>query len=497
MKSLPIRLRLTLWYSILFALTAILLSATSWWMLRRATDAAVLQEFHERTDDIRLQLQQFGPSPSAQQLRTHLENIYGFRDDGKWLQILDQNGTWIYRSPRMVALGENLGAPASLPSAGILAEAHHNPRLIRTFSSEIDVNGRAYSVEVGASMRKPEALLRQFGLGLLLLTPAALLAALLAGHWMSRRALMPVSAITLEATRITERNLDLRLPVSSAKDEIAQLSITLNNMLARIDAGFRSVSDFTANASHELRSPLARLRAEIEIALLRQRSNEEYKDTLEHMQEETIEMTSLLDALLSLARSEVGMDAPFLRPIDLQGLIQIVVTEWSSTANELGIALDASITSDGDSLNDVSGNQACMVLGDRSSLLRLLRIWMDNACKFTPAGGKIAIRADVREDTIILAVEDSGIGIPVEEQQRVFERFYRVGGDGNKHSAGSGLGLSLAMRIAETHHTSIALKSIPTVGSSFQIVLKRCRRVTPLDVLSDIDNSVANRSFQV
>ncbi len=474
MKPLPIRIRLTVWYSVMFATAALLLSLTNWWMLRRTIDATLHQDFEERVDDIRAQLRQFSTQPSAVPMQARFDAIYRFRDDGKWLQVLAADGTWIYRSQRMIAANPPLALPASLPSGSSTgSEFRHGTRLVRTFSTVIALEGRMYSVELGASLNKQQVLLHQFGLELLILTPLVLLAALIAGHAMSRKALEPVSLIALEARRISDRNLDLRLPVPPTDDEISHLSATLNNMLARIDAGYRSVRDFTANASHELRTPLARLRTEVEVALLRPRTDEEYRDTLLHVQNSAEEMTRLTENLLALART--GSESPAIKlvPVDLWQLVLTASAEWSSITSHLHLSLRTERVRD----SRHSSEEPVFVLGDHSLLLRLLRILLDNACKFTPAGGSIVVAVELSRTSATLKVQDSGIGIPGNEQHRIFERFYRVEADQDQRKSGSGLGLSLAAWIAAQHESTIHLESVVGSGSCFKLSLPRFNTV--------------------
>jgi signal transduction histidine kinase len=336
-------------------------------------------------------------------------------------------------------------------------------------SKVINVDGHAYSVEVGAALNKQEALLRTFGIELLILTPLVLFAAVLAGHSMSRKALEPVMLIALEARRISDRNLELRLPVSPTQDEISHLSITLNNMLARIDAGYRSVKDFTANASHELRTPLARIRTEAEVALLTPRSTLEYQEALANMQGSAEEMTRLTENLLALARADAESSTLTLEPVDLWELIEAECVEWNGVCQHLHRSLRTECV--GTEPN--AATSASVVLGDRASLMRLTRILLDNAVKFTPAGGSIVVAVEVAGDVAILSVEDSGIGIAPEEQPRIFERFYRVRGDRAEGNSGSGLGLSLAAWIAEQHGSCISLKSAVGCGSRFSLALRR------------------------
>ena len=478
MKPLPIRLRLAVWYFALFATGALLLSLTSWWMLRHTIETTLRQDLQERTDDIRIQLQHLGPHPSGDQAADAFDAIYRFRDDGKWLQILDENGRWIYRSPRMTNLRAPLAPPQALPHAGLVGMLDRGNRPVRTLSLPINVNGSGYSVETGISMNKPLVLLHDFGLGLLFLTPAVVFAAAAAGHLISRKALVPVGLITAEARRISDRNLDNRLPVSAAADELSQLSTTLNNMLARIDAGFRSVRDFTANASHELRAPLTCLRTEIEVALLRPRPASEYRDSLEHLHQVTLDMSTLIDSLLAIARSDAGTEVLSIAELDLRLLLDVIAEEWTPIANRLSIQFQI--------VGLPSIETHLIILGDRLSLLRLMRIFLDNSFKFTPRGGTVTIAITPGEQDVLLAVQDNGPGIAQEHHAAIFNRFYRVRGDTSRQRVGAGLGLNLASWIAEQHNTAITLESSPGRGASFHIslpvsrqFLKRINSATP------------------
>jgi heavy metal sensor kinase len=472
MRPLPIRIRLTVLYSIMFTSVAVLLSLTSWWMLRHAIDASTHQDLQERIDDVGKQLREFDLQQPNVSLQQRFNDIYRFRDDGKWLQILDANGNWVYRSARMADLNASLPLPHALSSRGITIDFQHGTRQVRAFSAPIEIDGRSYSVEAGASMNKQFLLLRQFGIELWILTPLVLCAAILAVHAMSRKALEPITVMAVEARRISDKNLDQRLLVPPANDEIAHLSVTLNNMLARIDAGFRGMREFTANASHELRTPIARLRTEVEIALMRPRPTAEYKDTLEHIQEVAEEMSGLTETLLSLARAETRSEPLDLAPVDAWELIQSVYREWAPVAQHLMLDLQTERRG----IEHALGSEPLWVAGDQPALHRLLRILLDNACKFTPAGGAITIIAMQTKNEVVLGVRDSGTGIPQDQQDRVFERFYRVSGDRTQQRSGSGLGLSLAAFIAEQHGTSIKLKSAPGAGSYFEICLASTRK---------------------
>ena len=241
--------------------------------------------------------------------------IYQVKDDGKYLQVIDQDGHWIYRSKRMIEEGLRLAAPGDLPPPGTIVEFHQGTRYVRALSYAIKANGRAYSVQTGLALNKSMVLLSAFRAQLLLLTPGVLILAALGGHFMSRKALAPVAAIASEARRINDSNLDIRLPIAATNDEIAHLSETLNQMLERVN-WVRSIRDFTANAAHELRTPLALIRAEVEVALSWPRSAEEYREACEQVQHETVRMTGLIDNLLMLWPADAGTEALLFEPLE-------------------------------------------------------------------------------------------------------------------------------------------------------------------------------------
>jgi signal transduction histidine kinase len=464
-KPLPIRLRLTVWYFALFATAALLLSLTSWWMLRYTIETTLQQDLQERADDVRVELEQLGPHFTLNQAQASFDAVYRLRDDGKWLQIADPAGHWVYRSSRMAARNLALVSPQALSFSGVVGEFVQGGHTVLTFTSPVVANGVRYIVVTGISMKKPTALLRRFGMGLLLLTPAVVLVAALAGHLVSRKALSPVAQIVREARRINDRNLETRLPISPADDELSDLSVTLNNMLARIDAGFRSVRDFTSNASHELRTPLARLRTEVEIALLRPRKAVEYRDSLEHLYSTAIDMSNVIDSLLTIARAEAGTEVLRLSAVDLSSLATLLFEEWSPIAARLDIRFLVTGLDIGD--------QPVYVLGDRLSLIRLLRVLLDNAFKFTPSGGIISVFADSYENTVVLTVEDNGPGIDPRHHGNIFDRFFRVQNDAASQRSGAGLGLSLAAWIAEQHETEILVDSALSQGARFRITLAK------------------------
>jgi heavy metal sensor kinase len=460
MKPLPIRLRLTIWYCAMFAAAAVLLSVSSWWMLRRSLIADEYHELQERAEDVQLLLKELGPQANLQVLQQKFAEIYQVKDDGKYLQVLDQDGNWIFRSKRMVEEGLRPAAPAGVPPLGTTIQFHQGTRYVRVLTYAIKANGQAYSVQTGMALNKSMVLLSEFGARLLLLTPAVLILAAVGGHFMSRKALAPVAAIAIEARRINDRNLDIRLPIAPTGDEISQLSETLNQMLQRVESGVRSIRDFTANAAHELRTPLALIRTEVEVALSRPRLSEEYREACEQVQMEAVRMTGLIDSLLTLARVDAGTEALHFEPLDANRLVLQVAEKWRAAMR--AALLDFTVT---------TGPDALFVLADSNSLQRLLTILLDNAARYTPPGGSVTLKVEREHGRAIFSVRDTGVGIAPEHQSRVFERFYRVDRARGGSTKGSGLGLALAKWIVEKHGTELVLESAVGKGTSFRFAI--------------------------
>jgi heavy metal sensor kinase len=452
----------------MFAAAAVLLSLSSWWMRRQSVKTTEYHELQERAEDVQLLLRQLGPGAGLQSLEQRFADIYQVKDDGKYLQVVDQDGQWIYRSRRMIDAGLLPTAPGLLPPDGTLDQFHQGTRYVRVLTYPIHVNGRAYSVQTGLAVNKSMVLLSSFGRRLLLLTPAVLILAAIGGHFMSRKALAPVAAIAVDARRINDRNLDIRLPVAPTSDEISDLSETLNQMLQRVESGVRSTRDFTANAAHELRTPLALIRTEVEVALSRMRSAGEYREACENVQLESIRMTGLIDSLLMLARVDAGNEALSFEPIEANQMVRQLREKWKTSMQLALLSFEVELAP-----------ELLFILGDANSLQRLLTILLDNAVRYTPPGGSVQLRVARQDGFAIFTVRDTGIGIPSEHQSRIFDRFYRVDRT-RRSSGGSGLGLSLGKWIAEQHGTRLSLESAMGKGTSFQFAIAEVGATLPV-----------------
>jgi heavy metal sensor kinase len=459
-SRLSIGLRLTLWYLGIFALAQLIFGVGMWCILRENLHDIADTALAGQVEDVRRFLDGQPSGQKLAELRSVVTDEYSAETAGDYLQIVDADGNWIYRSP---ALEEAGLAPVS-PNL-LRRTLHQDGRVgkqpFRFVSTRIDVHGRAFTVQAGTSTHEEVETLERFQRYLLMFAPLMLLAAGAVGYWLSRRALSPVDALTRTARTITGHTLSSRLEQLHTGDELQRLSDTLNEMLARIEVAFNRVTEFTADASHELRTPISLIRTEAEVALRRSRGEEEYREALRHILLEAERTTSLIEELLALARADSGRQTLNIQPFDLRGALKEVASGWKQVANVRGLQFSERIM-----------DAELRVLGDAAALRRVLDILLDNAFKYTPApGGTVSLSAEEKDGTAVISVRDNGMGIAEGEQGRIFERFYRVDKARSREMGGAGLGLSIAQWIVQQHHGRITVESTLGAGSIFRVRL--------------------------
>jgi signal transduction histidine kinase len=256
--------------------------------------------------------------------------------------------------------------------------------------------------------------------------------------------------------------LNSRLQKLRTGDELQRLSDTLNEMLDRIEKAFIRVTQFTADASHELRTPVSLIRTEAELALRRSRKEEEYKESLRHILLEAERTTVLIEQLLAVARSDSGRESVNLQPLNMSQVLSDVADGWKQVALIRDVQLTIEVA-----------DQSAVVMGDETLIRRLADILLDNAFKYTASPGSVSLRLEQTESKIVLAVRDSGLGIATEEQGKIFERFYRVDKARSRAQGGAGLGLSIARWIVAQHGGSIKVESCMGAGSEFRVELPK------------------------
>jgi heavy metal sensor kinase len=301
-------------------------------------------------------------------------------------------------------------------------------------------------------------ILRRFQWVLLASIPLVLAVASAGGYWMSRRALAPVDEITRAAQAVSEHNLSSRLVIPQAADELQRLSVTFNLMLGRLEASFKRITQFTADASHELRTPVALVRTTAERSLRRQRDNPEYREALDQILDEAKRMSAIIESLMTLARVDSGAETLNPQIVDLASFVRDACSRSEPLAQSKQVQFERAIP-------DVS----IPVSGDAGALQRLFLILIDNAIKYTPANGRVRVDLKTESDVVVATIEDTGMGISKEDLPFIFDRFYRADKARSREAGGAGLGLSIARWIADAHHATIRVESTLGTGSRFEV----------------------------
>ena len=463
MTRLSIGWRLTVWYLAIFAVGQFAFGAGMWLVLRHHLISLVDENLQHQADDVRSFLLSQKKNADVYKFQEEVSEAYGQAYAGEYLSISTSTGDPVYISDFLAKNG--FAAPASAPGNGLAtAAAAFQSRVIghrhlRFFRSSVDTHGLTFVVAMGASTKEVRETLGAFRNYLLLFAPLVLLISAGGGYWLSRRALAPVDALTRTAHNISGQDFSSRLETLDTGDELQRLSDTLNEMLDRIEKVFLQITQFTADASHELRTPISLIRTEAEVALRRERDADIYREALRHILSETEKMSVLIENLLELARADSGREFLKPRPVELGTMLQECVQEWKAPAALAGHEVSLDIREAG---------RVC-VMADEPALRRVFSILLDNAVKYTPAPGSIHVSLEQREQSAVVSVSDNGIGISAAEQPRIFERFYRVDKARGRAVGGSGLGLAIALWIVERHGGSISVNSATNQGSRFSV----------------------------
>jgi two-component system, OmpR family, heavy metal sensor histidine kinase CusS len=317
---------------------------------------------------------------------------------------------------------------------------------------------RMVRLHIGGSLDEETYILHKYRNALFLLLPGLLLLSSISGYFLSRHALKPVDRMTRAALGIGIGNLSERLPVPTAKDEIQHLAVAWNQLLARLETAVSRLSQFSADASHDLRSSITVMLATAQLSLHRHRSEEEYRESLTKIVTECRTASTLLDALLSLAQSDNFVHEVAFKKINLCDLVVNGCRRVEDLAESSGILLDWHLPA-----------ETVYIEGDELLLQRLLGILLDNAIRYTPESGEIRAEITTLAESVFVIVRDTGVGMSEDVRRQVFNRFYQADLRERKSTAGSGLGLSIGRWIADAHGAELTVESTPLQGSVFQI----------------------------
>jgi len=450
-----LRARLTVWYTGVLAIVLIAFSGISYILLARAiraaTDASIADVAHEFTASM-----ERNPA-TALRGDLHLD----FHGSDRALLLYDAANVPVASSHVMFSTAEQRRIAAAVRS-GIsgftTVEGGPEGDGIRTYLVRIRHLGQPLTIAVAHDLDEQADRLESARGAVFLGIPLALLLAAGGGYLLARQALAPVGAMSRKARQIGADTLAERIPVGHESDELGHLATTINDLLERLERAFASQRRFMADASHELRTPVAIIQGEADVTLSRAgRGADELRESIVVMQRAASKLTRIVQNLFLLARTDAG-EYPMQRTrFYLDDLIAECVRSLRNIAAARGVRLEQ------------DGQTDLMIVADEELVMRMLLNVVENALKFTAAGGTVSVTAAGEEGAFVIRVTDTGPGIPEADRERIFDRFFRAAGN----NAGAGLGLPIARWIAKAHGGSVELERSTGEGSTFRIALPR------------------------
>lgn len=437
LRPASVRIRLTLWYTLI--LTAIVLAFfTAVYLVVKASvvrqlDREAGSEFASISQALAEDRGELGEADSEMTGRA-------FR--------VDKDGATLFKSPAFKALGlTSLVGPTARAATG---------EMVRLKAGPIDAG---LSLTIAIPAEPVYGVLYKLRIIFLLALPVGLLLAALGGSVMAGRLLRPIAAMAARAEEISAESLSARLPVKDAEDEFGRMAGVINKMLSRLEEAFERLRRFTADASHELRTPLTVIQSVGEVALQEDLDPGAYRDRIGSMLEELSRMSRLVDSLLTLTRADAGAVTLRRSPLDAVRLAAQAVEDMRPLAEEKRQELTMFV------------GEPVIVQADEATLRLALVNILDNAVKYTPADGAVAVGVRAREGQAVIEIADSGPGVPAAHAGRIFDRFYRVDQSRTEVSGGSGLGLAIAKWAVEANGGRIGYEAREGGGSLFRVIL--------------------------
>jgi two-component system OmpR family sensor kinase len=490
-----VRARLTLWYTGILAIALVAFALAGYFFLSYTLNRRTDDALGEMANAFAATLaNEEADSHQGEAKATRGEDVKSTPDEAV-KEAVSQNEFRDYRivvyadarrevAASAVPLSRNEPGRTHLPAAaeisGVLDAVARTPNSALYFATlsdgdndyrvagrRVQAHGSPYTLIVLRSLHDQEDLLERAGYALLIGVPLALLLASIGGYFLARKSLAPVVRMSATAARIGAANLHERLPVVNEHDELGGLAQVINALLARLDTSFEQQRRFMADASHELRTPIAIMRSEAEVALSEpDASNQDLRESIAIFKDETKRLTGIVEDLFMLARADAGQYKLTPKEFYLDELAAEVARAVRTLAAERELTLE------------IDAPEEMPFRGDENLVRRLLLNLVDNAIKYTPRRGAVTISCKREAQRYIITVSDTGRGIPAEAQSHIFERFYRADTarsradeEGASLTSGAGLGLSIARWIAEAHDGTLDLLRSSEAGSIFQLVL--------------------------
>jgi heavy metal sensor kinase len=464
---MSLRTRLLLWYTGVFALSGFLLTGALYALiahkLRSETDKFLEDEYEEC---LRITAQHLG---NPEMLRATIRREIG---EERYFPL-----TYRLRDTRagrdlfcLISRKYRQALAEAAPLPGRLRDRYYTtvwvgdrPRPFRLLAGPLDRERHpGLVIQVGMYTRrlaKRVASLRKY---LAVILASTLLLATLGGWLLASRSLKPIDQLAADLSRVESSTLGERLAVGPSGSEIDRLRRAVNRMLERLDAAFERLKSFTADAAHELRTPISALQCRLEVAVDQIASVEESRNALSDALEQAAELGALVENLLLLARMDGERALPAPQRVDLGPLLEDLAEPFALLAEQKDVTLA------------VAWEGAVETSGDRELLRRLFGNLLDNAVRYTPAGGRVEVRATAEADGCRVTVADTGVGIEPEALERIFERFYRADESRSRAAGGAGLGLSIVQRVVELHRGTIDVESTPGQGTTVTVWLPPC-----------------------
>lgn len=423
-------------------------------MFRSHVLSRVDEELVEESRDLTREIEF---TADEEQLVERLTKLYAEHGDYSF-QVDKPDGSVLFGSPWLRAHKLPAVHSASVRRFGDLSDVElGSSGWHRMFMRRIRGPSGPLTVYTITSMARSQRELSSFRMMLLGGGAVSLLIALSAGFLVAQRAIQPINRMMATAERISSENLSERVPVSNRQDELGRLAMTLNETFSRLQNAIDEMRRFTADAAHELRTPLAVIRTEAEVSLRGQPTIDELRRVAEVAVDQTTRLSTLVDQLLTLSRQDAGLQQGRYEDVVVKAVVLDAVESLRKTADQKGISI---------SVGPLPG---ASILGDDVALSQLFLNLLDNAVKFTSSGGSVKVGGTVDDGVVKIWIDDSGIGIDSKDLPHIFERFFRI--DRARTSGGTGLGLAICKAIVQSHHGSISVESQPGEGSRFVVML--------------------------
>jgi two-component system, OmpR family, heavy metal sensor histidine kinase CusS len=470
--QLTIRARLTILYFVVLAASFFAFFWICDFGFQRSIETTVNDASRGNLESVRKVIETSLPQgiPKVQHELAELSSLWA---NGAIFEVASADGEWLFRSPRF--LSPQFSLPAIRSTGVSFLTTNLELRQYRIARERVLIGGKTFLIDAAVPTEPFDQALDSFRLIEKEFLPLLVILASLLGYWLGGRALAPVNRIIQSAKEVGVQSLSRRLELPRAKDELRRLTETLNAMLDRIESSVKRITQFTADASHDLRTPLSLIRTNAELALRRPRTESEYRSTLMRILAASEESAQLIDHLLTLARADAGATQLNLQLAPLLPVLQDACQQGRLWAQAKGLDFQDSLSS-----------EALALHMDASAMERLLLTLLDNAVKYTPTGGTVSLRAYSDERHAIVEITDSGIGIADSDLHHIFDRFYRADQARSREVPGSGLGLAIARWIADGHKATIEVESSLGNGALFRVRVPLADPTTVTEVLPKI-----------